>query len=76
MKLSMHALEPRTIDMRVDLRCGNVGMTEQLLDLPQIGTSRQQVCRKTVAKRVRIDRRRSPGADRVLLDQDPNRFAT
>jgi hypothetical protein len=34
MKLPMHAFEPRLLDVRVDLRGGDTGVTKQLLDLP------------------------------------------
>ncbi len=45
---AVHLLELRFVHMSVDLRRGNVGMPEQFLNDPQIGTAGQQVGCKTV----------------------------
>ena len=55
MKLPVHPLEPRLIDVRVDLRRGDAGVAEQLLHLPQVGAAGQQVRGKAVPQRVRAD---------------------
>ena len=53
MKRVMHLLEPRVIDVRVDLRRRDAGVTEHFLHLPQVGPAGQQVRRKAVPQRVR-----------------------
>ncbi len=37
----MHRLQPRRIDVRVDLRGGDAGVAEHLLHLAQIGAAGQ-----------------------------------
>ncbi len=41
------------IDMRIDLRGGDVGMAEHLLDRADLGAMRQQMRGKAVAQHVR-----------------------
>ena len=53
MELAVDRLEPRRIDVRVDLRGGDARMAEHLLHLPQVGAAGQQVRGKAVPQRVR-----------------------
>ena len=47
--MALHYLpEPLGLDMGVDLCRGYVGMTEHLLDSPQISTSGKEVAGKTM----------------------------
>ena len=41
MKLPVHPLQPRLIDVRVDLRRGDAGVAEHFLHLPQVGAAGQ-----------------------------------
>lgn len=41
MKLAMNGSKPLAIDVRILLRCANVGMAEQFLHSAQIGTAGQ-----------------------------------
>ena len=41
MKLAMHGFQSLLIDVRIDLRCRNVGVTEHFLDDAQIGAVSQ-----------------------------------
>jgi len=43
MKSAMHFLQARLIDMGVNLRRGQAGVAQHLLDCPQIGTVAQEV---------------------------------
>src|SRR6056297_3710294 len=45
--------QPRVEDMGVDLGRGEIGMTQQRLDHPQVGPARQQMRGKGVAQPVR-----------------------
>lgn len=49
MELIMHALEPLIVHVRVNLRGGNVGMTQHLLNYAKIGAVLQKMRGKTVA---------------------------
>jgi hypothetical protein len=41
MKLPVYFLQPRGIDMGVDLGCGNAGVSEHFLNLAQVGSPSQ-----------------------------------
>ena len=47
-KLAMDFLQPRVVNMRVQLRGGDTYVAEHFLDLPQVGAARQEMCRKAV----------------------------
>ena len=47
--------QPRTVDMRIDLRRRDVGMAEQRLQHAQVRSAREQVRGKGVAQHVRAD---------------------
>lgn len=51
----MDLLEPRCVDVSVDLCCGDAAMAEHLLHLTQIGAAGEEVRRKAVAEGVRRD---------------------
>ena len=74
MKLPMDALEPRLIDVGVDLSRGDAGVAEQLLHLPQISPAGEKVSCETVPQRVRADVWISANPPDVAFDQLPNRF--
>ena len=63
----MHGLEPLLIDMRVDLRCRNVGVAQHLLDNAQIGAVSEQMRREAVPEKVRINVLFQSGALRMFL---------
>ena len=48
MKRVVYLLQPRVIDVRVNLRRRDAGMPQHLLHLPQIGAAGQEVRRETV----------------------------
>ena len=68
----MDRLQLRLVDVCVDLRRGQIGMTEQLLKDSQIGPTGKQVRRETMAERVRRKMFVNPGDPGVLADQSPD----
>jgi hypothetical protein len=52
--------EPLKIKVRIDLRCCNLGMTEELLNGPQVPAGLQQMACKGVAQHMRMNRLREP----------------
>ena len=75
MKLLVHRLQPRRIDVGVDLRGGDAGVAEHFLHLPQIGAAGQHVRGETVPQRVRTDLRRHAHALCVSFQQFPDPLA-
>ena len=75
MKLSVHLLESRVVDVCVDLRGGDAGVAQHLLHLPQVGAASQKMRGETVTQGVRTDFARHAHARRVFLDQFPNPLA-
>src|SRR5215207_8215283 len=61
---SVLASEPRRLNLGVDLRRGEAGVTEQLLDRAEIRAALEQVGRERVPQRMRGD----PSRDRRLPD--------
>lgn len=61
----------RAVDRGVDLRRGDVGMAEHLLDRAQVRAAFQQVRREGVAQQVRLHRHRDAGAAGGLLHPEP-----
>jgi hypothetical protein len=47
-------LEVEPVDVGVDLRRGHVGVTEQLLDHPEVGATLEEVGGEGVPERVRV----------------------
>jgi len=68
----MHSFKPLLIDMRIDLRCGNIGVAEHLLNNPQIGAIAQQMRGETMAEKVRVNVLFQPGVPRVFLHDLPD----
>ena len=50
MKRRVDLLEPRVVDVRVDLRRGDAGVAEHFLHLPQVGAAGQQMRGEAVAQ--------------------------
>ena len=73
MKAPMDVLEPLLVHMRVDLRRGDIGVAEHLLDHPEIGAVVQQVRGEGVPQQVRVDFGRiESGQRRALLHDLPH----
>lgn len=51
----MDSFESGGFDLGIDLRGLNAGVSEQFLNLPQVGAASQHVGRKAVAERVGAD---------------------
>ena len=51
----MHSFKPLLIDMRVNLRCRNIRVAEHFLNYAQVGAISQQMRRKTVPEKMRIN---------------------
>ena len=71
----MDFLEPRVVDVRVDLRRRDAGVAEHFLHLPQVGAAGEQVRGEAVAQRVRAQLGGAAGQFCVQLDQLPNPLA-
>ena len=56
------------VKMGIDLRRGDVGMTEQFLDAAQIGARLQQMAGKRMTEHVRMDVDSQSGASRPNID--------
>ena len=61
--------------MRIDLRGGNILMTEHELQRPQIRAMFEQMRRKRMAQRMRRNRQRQPGLFQIFFDDAPERLA-
>ena len=68
----MHSFKPLLIDMRVNLRCRNIRVAEHFLDNAQIGAIPQQMCRKTVPEKMRINIRLQSGVLRMSFHDLPD----
>ena len=72
MKSPMHRFQPLLIDMRIDLRRRNIGVTQHFLNNPQIGAVPQQMRRETVPEKVRVNIFLEPRALRVFFYDLPD----
>ena len=54
MGVAIYIQQARGIDVRIDLRRGQAGVTQQLLERSQVGAARQQMGRKAVSERVGV----------------------
>ena len=54
MGVAIYIQQARGVDVRIDLRRGQAGVTQQLLERSQIGAARQQMGRKAVSEGVRV----------------------
>ena len=68
----MNSLQSLLIDMRVDLRCRNISVTQHFLDDAQVGAIPQQMRRKAVSKKVRVNVLLKSGASRKFLYDLPD----
>ena len=74
-KLVMDALEAVAVHVGVNLRCGNVGMTQHLLNHAEVGAIFQEVRGKTVAQHVRADMLGDAGAFGAAVHEFPQGHA-
>ena len=72
MKLAVHGFQSLLIDVRIDLRCRNVGVAEHFLDDAQIGAVAQQVRRETVPEQMRVNVLFQAGVPRFLFHDLPD----
>ena len=75
MELAVYGLQPRGIDVRIDLRRGDAGVAQHLLHLPQVGPAGKHVRGETVPHGVGTDLRRRTGAEGVAFHQFPDPLA-
>lgn len=68
----MHSLKPLLIDMRINLRGRNIRVAKHFLYNAQISAIPQQVCRKTVPEKMRINVRLQSGVPRVFFHDLPD----
>ena len=69
-----HFPELGPVDMGIDLRGTDVGMTQKILNDPQVGAAHEEVGRETVAEFVRVDVLKA-GDGGVLPDDLPDRHS-
>ena len=72
MKLPMHGFKPLLIDMRIDLRGGNIGVAQHFLDDPQVRAVPEQMRRETVPQKVWINVLVQPCPLRVFFHDLPD----
>ena len=60
--------------VRVELRCGDIGVPEQLLDHAKVGAAIKEVRRKRVPQRVRVNLPAKTGGARGASDRRPRRL--
>ena len=72
MKLPVHRFQSLLIHVRINLRGGNVGVPEHLLNDPQISAVAQKMRRETVPQQVRINIRLQTRPRRCFLHNLPN----
>ena len=72
MKLAVHGFQSLLIDVRIDLRCRNVGVAEHFLDDAQIGAVPQQMRCEAVSKKMRIYVLFESGATRMFFHDLPD----
>lgn len=71
MRLVIDILELFADEVRIDLRRGDVRMTEHFLNGMDIRTVFQQMCRELMAQRMRRDRLFDAGFCLIVLDELP-----
>ena len=71
MRLVIDILELFADEVRIDLRRGDVRMTEHFLNGMDIRTVFQQMCRERMAQRMRCDCLFDAGLRLVVLDELP-----
>src|SRR6516162_10806099 len=75
MALVVDRFEPGAVDVRVDLRRGQVRVPEHLLNRPQVRASLDEVCSKRMAQLVRRRELADPRLERVPPKQLPKSLA-
>src|SRR5215831_20847398 len=75
MALVVDRFEPGAVDVRVDLRRGQVRMSEHLLDRPQVRAALDEVGGKRMAQLVRRGHPSNPRLERVPPKQLPKTLA-
>jgi hypothetical protein len=68
----MHRFKPLLIDMRVNLSGRNIRMAEHFLNNAQIGAIPQQMCRKTVPEKMRVNVLLRSGVTRMFFHDLPD----
>ena len=68
----MHSFKPLLIDVRIDLRSGNIGVAQHFLDDPQIGAVPEQMRRETVPEKVWVNIFLQSRESRVFLHDLPD----
>lgn len=68
----MHSFKPLLINVRIDLRGGNIGVAQHFLDDPQIGAVPEQMRRETVPEKVWINIFLQSGPGRVFFYDLPD----
>src|SRR5262245_60964672 len=71
---AVHLAQPARRDVRVDLGRGDVGMAEERLDDPEIGTAGEEMRREGVAERVGRDAAAEARRERTAPDELPDRL--
>ena len=71
MELAVHASKILAIHMRVDLGRGNVGMTQQKLHHPQVGSVIHQMGRKCMTQHMWRGQAVNPGLSCMSPNQPP-----
>ena len=72
MKLSMDGYQPLLIDVRVNLRRGNICVSENFLDNAQVGAISEQMRRETVPEKMRINIFLQSGAPGMFFHNLPD----
>jgi len=75
MKLPVDFFEPCLIDVSVDLRRGDAGVAEKLLNLAEVGSAGEQVGGEAMAEGVGANVGAGADAADVAFDEQPNCFA-
>ena len=60
--------------MRIELRCGDIGMPEQFLDHAKVGATIKEVRRKRMTQRMRVDLPAKTSGARGGSDRSPRRL--
>ncbi len=76
MKLLVDLLKSLVVDVGINLGGGNIGVSEKLLDHPQIGSVLEEVCGKGVAQEVWVDVLFEPGLAGTFLHDFPDTIRT
>ncbi len=70
--MPMHSFQSLLIDVCIDLRRRNVGMSEHFLDDAKIGSVPEQMRREAVSKKVRVNVLFESGTSRMFFHDLPD----